>query len=70
MPQKTRKAPAGARPTQRVLAIRRAAVRFANDYGPLNAANNGDERARHEMALKLFKIMAEEGLEIITKPGQ
>lgn len=54
-------------PTQRVLAIRRAAVRFANDYGPLPAANAGDERAAHQVAHRLFKIMAEEGLAIVEK---
>ena len=55
-------------PSQRVLAIRRAAGRFANEYGPLPAANAGDENARHDVALRLFKICAEEGLKIITNP--
>ena len=54
-------------PTIRVSAIRRAAVRFANDYGPLNAANNGDEEAIHAVATRLFKICAEEGLHITMK---
>ena len=55
-------------PNRRVLAIRRAAVRFANDYGPLSAANDGDEDARHQLATRLFKICAEEGLKIILNP--
>ena len=56
--------------TRRALAIRNAAVRFANDYGPLPAANAGDEDARHEVALRLFKICLEEGLEISLRPPQ
>lgn len=58
------------KPTQRVLAIRRAAVRFANDYGPLALANQGDETAQHEVAGRLFRIMSEEGLSIIMKDPQ
>ena len=53
-------------PTQRVLAIRRAALKFANDYGPLPAANAGDELAQHELATRLFKACAEQGLKIIV----
>ena len=56
-------------PTRRVLAIRRAAVRFANDYGPLSAANDGDETAQHQMAHRMFGIVADEGLTIVeTQP--
>jgi hypothetical protein len=55
-------------PTDRVLAIRRAAVAFANDYGPLPAANQGDEAAQHAIAHQLFKLLAREGLHIIYEP--
>ncbi|AUR06891.1 hypothetical protein [Phaeobacter inhibens] len=55
-------------PTRRVLAIRRDAVRFANDYGPLPAANDGDEEAQHEVARKLHRILENEGLRIVLKP--
>jgi hypothetical protein len=55
-------------PTRRLLAMRRAAVRFANDYGPLPAANAGDERAQHEIAKRLHDFCEAEGLRIILKP--
>lgn len=54
--------------TERVLAIRRAAVRFANDYGPLPAANNGDVAAQHEVGSRMFRALAREGLKIIVNP--
>lgn len=52
----------------RLKAIRRAAVAFANDYGPLPAANNGDEGAAHEVATKLFNNLKREGLHIVHSP--
>ncbi len=52
---------------QRVEAIRSAAVSFANDYGPLPAANSGDEAARHEVAHHLWKALRAHGLSIV--PG-
>jgi hypothetical protein len=55
-------------PTRRLLAMRRAAVRFANNYGPLPAANAGDERAQHEIAKRLHDICEAEGLTIVLKP--
>ena len=55
-------------PTERVKAIRRAAVAFANDYGPLPAANGGDEGAAHEVATKLFNKLKREGLHIEYRP--
>lgn len=54
-------------PTKRVLAIRRAAVAFANDYGPLPAANRGDENAQHTIAGRLVKALRAEGLAIELK---
>ncbi len=53
-------------PRERVNRIRRAAVRFANDYGPLPDANNGNVDALHEVATRLYKILREEGLDIIS----
>ncbi|KEP71746.1 hypothetical protein DL1_00030 [Thioclava dalianensis] len=53
-------------PEQRVEAIRSAAVAFANDYGPLPAANAGDEAARHEVAHRLWKALRAQGLSIVT----
>ncbi|PIE10022.1 MAG: hypothetical protein CSA72_10435 [Rhodobacterales bacterium] len=54
-------------PTARVLAIRRAALRFANNYGPLHAANGGNETAQHEVAHRLFHALQSEGLQIVMK---
>jgi len=50
---------------KRVAAIRRAAVAFANDYGPLPAANNGDQEAQQEVAKRLFDRLIAEGLHIV-----
>ena len=50
---------------QRVEAIRSAAVSFANDYGPLPAANAGDEQARHDVARRLWKALRAQGLSIV-----
>lgn len=50
---------------KRVEGIRRAAVAFANDYGPLPAANAGDEEAQHEMARRLHKALRDQGLSIV-----
>lgn len=55
-------------PTKRILAIRKAAIRFANDYGPLPAANAGDEAAQHEVASRLHRACARAGLKIILDP--
>lgn len=55
-------------PSDRVLKIRRAAVAFANDYGPLAAANKGDEEAQHYVARKLFNACKAQGLKIIVNP--
>ena len=52
---------------ERVEAIRSAAVSFANDYGPLHAANKGDEEARHEVARKLFSALRREGLTVVAR---
>lgn len=49
---------------ERVKAMRRAAVAFANDYGPLAEANQGDEGAAHQVATKLFNACKREGLHI------
>ena len=57
-----------AEPEERVLKIRRAAVAFANDYGPLAAANQGDEEALHYVARRLFEACKREGLKIIINP--
>ena len=54
-------------PTRRLLAMRRAAVRFANDYGPLPSANAGDEKAQHEVAKRLHDFCEAEGLRIVLK---
>jgi hypothetical protein len=48
-------------------AIVRAAVGFANDYGPLPAANAGDEAAQAVMAKRLVDILARQGLTILPK---
>jgi hypothetical protein len=39
-----------------------AAVQFAMDYGPLNAARSGDEEARAKMGLLLMTALVENGL--------
>lgn len=52
---------------ERVEAIRASAVSFANDYGPLPAANQGCETARHKVAASLVKILRENGLTIIQR---
>jgi hypothetical protein len=52
-------------PSERVLSMRRAAVSFANDYGPLPAANSGDAAAAHEVAARLVSILRREGLKIV-----
>lgn len=54
--------------TARVAAIRRAAVSFANDYGPLPAANEGSNEAKHAVATRLFKALLAEGLQIVHDP--
>lgn len=54
-------------PTDSVLAIRRAALAFANNYGPLPAANGGDETAQHEVAHRLFRALQREGLQLAMK---
>lgn len=54
-------------PTKRVLAIRRAAVAFANDYGPLAKANAGDEEAQHIVAGQLISALRAQGLIIKLK---
>lgn len=51
---------------QRVEAIRQAAVAFANDYGPLPAANQGSEVAMHEVAARMVKACRRHGLKIIA----
>lgn len=56
------------KPNERVLRMRRAAVAFANDYGPLPAANAGDEDAAHKVADRLYRACAREGLKIIINP--
>lgn len=48
-------------------AIARAAVGFANDYGPLPAANDGDEKAQSVMAKRLLDILDRESLVIRPK---
>ena len=56
-----------AQPSPRVMAIRRAAVAFANDYGPLPVANQGDDEAQHRVGAQLMKALRAEGLTIQFK---
>lgn len=46
------------------LRIKCAAVAFANDYGPLPAANRGDNAAQEELANRLISKLQQLGLEI------
>jgi hypothetical protein len=46
--------------------IEAAAIAFANDYGPLPAANRGDAKARSELALRLMGFLEKNGLRIET----
>lgn len=48
-------------------AVARAAVGFANDYGPLPAANAGDANAQAVMAKRLLDTLARQGLTILPK---
>ncbi len=48
--------------------IRRAAVAFANDYGPLPAANAGDEDAAQKIADRLISALQRQGLTIEHDP--
>lgn len=57
-------------PTERVKAIRAAARAFANDYGPLSQANQGDEAAQHEVGRRMFRACADAGLKIIIDPDK
>jgi hypothetical protein len=59
-----------AKPTERVKAIRRAAVAFASDVGPLKEANQGKETAQHEVATRLVSALRKQGLEIIQHVGE
>lgn len=52
---------------KRVEALKQSAVQFANDYGPLPAANNGDEKARFEVAKRLTEILKKNGLKIVKQ---
>lgn len=54
---------------ERVEAIRAAAVAFANDYGPLPAANCGDEAAAHQVATNLVNALRRHGLNIVANGG-
>lgn len=57
-------------PTERVLAIRRAALKFVSNHGPTIAALGGCEESQHHVAAKLFKALKDEGLAIVwTKTG-
>lgn len=51
-------------PSDLVLSARKAAVDFANDYGPLPAANQGDEQAAHTIAQNLVNALRRHGLRI------
>ena len=51
-------------PSDQILRTRTAAVDFANDYGPLPAANAGDEDARHALAERLIACLKRQGLVI------
>src|SRR5690606_27747407 len=55
---------------ERVQKMRRAAVAFANDYGPLPAANQGDEKAMHAVATRMFDALRKEGLHVVMRPVQ
>lgn len=60
MPQMTKE--------ERVEAIRQAAVAFANDYGPLPAANEGSDAAMHEVAARMVRACRRNGLKIVADP--
>ena len=47
------------------LRIKCAAVGFANDYGPLPAANLGDDTAQEQIADRLISMLRQSGLKII-----
>ena len=49
-------------PSDRMRGIRKAAVAFANDYGPLPAANAGDEDAQQAIAERLIECLERQGL--------
>ena len=51
-------------PSDLVIATRKAAVAFANDYGPLPAANRGDADAAHTIAQNLVDQLRRQGLRI------
>ena len=51
---------------ERVRRIRRAAVRFASDHGPLSQAIGGDEKAQHAVGFRLFEELSKEGLAIVV----
>lgn len=57
------------RPSEKMKGIRRAAVSFANDYGPLPAANRGDEDATHAVAMRLVEALKRQGLTIVRDPA-
>lgn len=44
--------------------FRRAAVAFANDYGPLVAANTGNEEAMDKVAMRLVQYLRRENLDV------
>lgn len=54
-------------PEKKKAAMRRAALRFANDCGPLPAANSGDGSAQDELANRLHDFCEAEGLRIVLK---
>lgn len=44
--------------------IKCAALAFANDYGPLSAANQGDDAAQEQLAFNLLRKLRQHGLTI------
>lgn len=44
--------------------IKCAALAFANDYGPLPAANRGDDAAQEQLAMNLLSKLRQFGLTI------
>ncbi len=52
-------------PDERAVAIRHAAVAFANDYGPRALANTGNQDGAHEVATKLVQKLRDQGLMIV-----
>ncbi len=57
-------------PDERAIAIRHAAVAFANDYGPLALANTGNQGGAHEVAIRLVQKLRDQGLMIVQSTAE